>query len=78
MGYVKSDLMIPEHLSVADLAGANTRGQPWRVEVNSPLHSEIAAVPAERLEAERALRGGLPPLRAQIGKVVIRKVAPHR
>ncbi|MGH9060145.1 MAG: IS21 family transposase, partial [Acidimicrobiales bacterium] len=74
VGYVKSDLMIPEQLSVADLAGANTKARAWCVEVNSHLHSETAAVPAERLETERALLGALPSLRAQIGKVVIRKV----
>jgi hypothetical protein len=29
VGYVKSDLMIPEELSVSDLAGANAKGR-WR------------------------------------------------
>ena len=38
------------------------------------VHSEIAAVPAERLEIERTLLGELPQLRARIGKVVLRKV----
>ncbi len=38
------------------------------------MHSEIAAVPAERLEIERPLMGALPSLRAGIGKVVVRKV----
>lgn len=74
VGYVKRDLMIPEQLSVADLAGANTKARAWCVEVNSHVHSETASVPAERLETERALLGVLPSLRAQIGKVVIRKV----
>jgi hypothetical protein len=49
---VKSDLMIPEQLSVADLAGANTKGRAWCVEVNAQVHSETAAVPAERLVTE--------------------------
>ena len=38
------------------------------------MHSEIVAVPAERLEIERPLLGDLPSLRARIGKVVLRKV----
>ena len=74
VGYVKSDLMIPEELSVDDLARANTLGAAWCTEVNGVLHSDIAAVPAERLEVERALLGVLPQLRARIGKVVLRKV----
>ena len=74
VGYVKSDLMVPEELSVTDLAGANTKGAAWCCEVNAQRHSEIAAVPAERLEIERPLLGALPSLRAHIGKVVQRKV----
>jgi hypothetical protein len=38
------------------------------------VHSEICAVPFERLEKERELMGVLPSLRAQIGKLVVRKV----
>ena len=41
VGYVKSDLMIPEELSVADLAGANAKGLTWCDEVNAVMHSEI-------------------------------------
>ena len=74
VGYVKSDLMIPEELSVADLANANAKGRAWCTEVNGQLHSEIAAIPAERLELERSLLGQLPALRARIGHVVLRKV----
>ena len=74
VGYVKSDLMIPEELSVADLAHANEKGVAWCTEVNAQVHSEIAAVPADRLVTERDLLGDLPSLRARIGKVVIRKV----
>ena len=74
VGYVKSDLMIPEELDVSDLAGANAKGVAWCAEVNAEVHSEIAAVPAERLVAERELLGDLPSLRARIGKVVLRKV----
>ncbi len=74
VGYVKSDLMIPEELNVADLVTANAKGRSWCAEVNGQLHSEIAAVPAERLEIERPLLGDLPSLRARIGKVALRKV----
>jgi hypothetical protein len=74
VGYVKSDLMIPEGLSVADLAGANTAGRAWCVEVNAQVHSETAAVPAQRLVTEKTVLGPLPSLRAQIGKIVLRKV----
>jgi hypothetical protein len=74
VGYVKSDLMIPEELSVTDLAGANAKGAAWCVEVNAQVHSEIAAVPAERVVTERELLGALPSLRARTAKLVIRKV----
>jgi transposase len=74
VGYVKSDLMVPEELSVADLANANAKGLAWCNEVNAVEHSEICAVPFERLDKERELMGMLPSLRAQIGKRVLRKV----
>ena len=74
VGYVKSDLMIPEQLSVADLAEANAKGRAWCTEVNATVHSEIMAVPAERLAIEAELFGDLPSLRASIGKIVTRKV----
>jgi len=74
VSYVKSDLMIPEELSVADLPGANEKAASWCKEVNAALHSEICAIPAERLEAERPLLGELPSLRPEMGKLVQRKV----
>ena len=74
VGYVKSDLMIPEELSVTDLVGANAKGVAWCAEVNAQVHSEIAAIPIERLALERPLLGDLPSLRARIGKVAMRKV----
>jgi len=74
VGYVKSDLMVAEELSVTDLANANANGLTWCNEVNAVVHSEICAVPFERLVKERELMGVLPSLRAQIGKLVLRKV----
>jgi transposase len=74
VGYVKSDLMIPEELVVTDLARANHEARRWMEEVNGALHSEICAVPAERLATERELLGPLPSLRARLGTVVVRKV----
>jgi hypothetical protein len=74
VGYVKSDLMIPEELSVADLARANELGLSWSDEVNAVVHSEICAIPAERLVKELEVMGTLPNLRASIGKLVVRKV----
>jgi hypothetical protein len=74
VGYVKSDLMIPEELSVADVAGANDKGLAWCDEVNAVVHSEICAIPAERLVKELEVMGTLPQLRASIGKLVVRKV----
>ncbi len=70
VGYVKSDLMIPEQLSVGDLAGANAKGRAWCEEVNGVRSTpRSAAVPADRLVTERELFGTLPSLRAQIGKM---------
>jgi hypothetical protein len=66
--------MIPAELTVSDLAGANAAAIGWCAEVNAALHSEIAAIPAERLMTERELLGVLPSLRARIGKLVLRKV----
>lgn len=73
VGYAKRDLMVPQ-APFGDLAGANEAAALWCVEVNSKLHSEICAVPAERLVAERPLLHLLPSLRPAIGKVVVRKV----
>jgi hypothetical protein len=74
VGYVKSDLMIPEELVVDDLVSANAQGRVWCEEVNANVHSEIAAIPAERLDVERELLSPLPSLRPSIAKTVVRKV----
>jgi len=74
VGYAKSDLMIPAELTASDLVAANAAGVMWRAEVNAAVHSEISAVPDERLAVERNLLRPLPSLRARIGKLVLRKV----
>ena len=63
---MKSDLMIPNELTVTDLAAANTAGRAWMGEVNTVEHSQIVAVPAERLDTERPLLGPLPSNRKRV------------
>jgi len=67
VGYAKRDLIVPAGPSVTDLPAANQAAAGWCDEVNAVVHSEICAVPAERLEAERALLGPLPSLRPELG-----------
>ena len=74
VGYAKSDLMIPEELDARDLVRANELARDWMEEVNAQVHSEIYAVPNERLDVERELLGSLPQLRATLGKVLYRSV----
>ena len=73
VGYAKRDLITPQ-APFADLAAANEAGRQWCAEVNAAVHSEICAVPAERLTVELALLGALPQLRPSLGSAVIRKV----
>ena len=57
------------------LARVNARAATWCTEVNAVVHSEICAVPAQRLKSERGLLGPLPGLRLEVGpKPVARKV----
>jgi transposase len=83
VGYGKDDLLRPlllEHHDgpvgvLADLAAANDRARSWCVQVNAAVHSEIVAVPADRLEQERTLLTALPSLQLRIGAApVTRKV----
>src|SRR6266540_1789328 len=73
VGYAKTDLMVPQ-APFGDLGAANAAAAAWCVEVNAAVHSEVCAVPAERLVIERELLGPLPSLRASIGRLVTRKV----
>jgi transposase len=73
VGYAKADLMIAQ-APFGGLAAANAAAAAWCTEVNAAVHSEICAVPAERLVTERELLSPLPSLRASIGRLVTRKV----
>ncbi len=73
VGYAKADLMVPQ-APFGDLTAANDAARAWCAEVNGAVHSEICAVPAERMLTERELLGALPSLRASIGKMTTRKV----
>src|SRR6266571_763850 len=65
--------MVPQ-APFGDLAAASARAAAWCAEVNGAVHSEICAVPAERLVIERELLAPLPSLRASVGRQVTRKV----
>ena len=52
---------------LADLTSANQRAAEWCAQVNAAVHSEIAAVPDERLATEVDLLTELPSLRPVIG-----------
>jgi transposase len=73
VGYAKSDLLIGLG-PFSDLGQANTTAAAWCAEVNARVHSEISAVPDERLATERTLLGSLPGLRPTIGPVETRIV----
>jgi hypothetical protein len=70
-GYVQTDLLVPALLEPEwpTLEDGNAVARAWCAEVNGEIHSEIAAVPAERLISEREVlrplpSSGRPPLRA--------------
>ncbi len=87
VGYGKDDFLTPLLLQaggrnpaagavvLADLAGANTSAAAWCAEVNAAVHSEVAAVPSQRLITERELLTDLPSLRPSMGPApTVRKV----
>ncbi len=51
---------------LADLHAANEHAAAWCAQVNSAVHSETCAVPADRLSRERELLSPLPSLRPGI------------
>jgi transposase len=74
VGYAKRDLVVPQ-APFDDLGVANLAARQWCAEVNIVVHSEICAIPAERLASEREVMSPLPSLRPQVGRPpVTRKV----
>ena len=57
VGYAKQDLMVPQQ-PFDDLGTANRAAAAWCSEVNDAAHSEICAVPADRLAVEQPLLAG--------------------
>ena len=74
VGYAKTDLVIPSCDEWTSLGQANTAAASWCAEVNNVVHSEIAAVPADRLGEEVKVLRPLPSLRAAIQRGEARKV----
>jgi len=69
VGYAESDLVVPQ-APFGDLVAGNDAVRAWCAEVNAAVHSEICAVPAERLAREAELLAALPSLRPSIGAAV--------
>jgi transposase len=76
VGYAQRDLVVPAMAEGgwADLRVANAAARAWCAEVNGQVHSEIAAVPAERLVTERGVLRRLPSLRPPLREGEPRKV----
>jgi len=76
LGYAQRDLLVPvlTEGGFADLGAANAAACAWCAEVNGRVHSELAAVPAARLVAERELFRPLPSLRPPLRTGEPRKV----
>ena len=71
--YAQIDLVVPGG-GWASQAEANAAARVWCDEVNAQLHSEIAAVPDERLVTERQVLRRLPSLRSPLQRGEARKV----
>jgi hypothetical protein len=69
VGYAKSDLEVPAG-AWDDVASARR----WCTEVNGRTHSEICAIPAERLHEEHKAMRALPSLRPPLRRGELRKV----
>jgi transposase len=73
VGYAQSDLLCGQG-PFPSLAAGNQAAVAWCEEVNARPHSEICAVPAERLARERETLRGLPSLRPPLRQGVLRTV----
>jgi hypothetical protein len=76
VGYAKRDLLVPLEMAgdTGDLDAVNAAAGTWCSEVNGVEHSQICAVPAERLARERELLGALPSLGPRLDRATFRKV----
>ncbi|MEW1935730.1 IS21 family transposase, partial [Rhodococcus sp. NPDC079359] len=81
VGYAQRDLAVPLLTESAiadttvDVHAANAAARVWCTEVNARVHSEICAIPNDKLDEERELLSPLPSLRLEIGPPpVTRKV----
>lgn len=72
VGYAKRDVPTPD--PDADLAAWNEAAVEWCAERNGVEHSEICAVPDDRLAVEVDLLRPLPTARPRIGRAELRKV----
>ncbi len=72
VGYVKRDLVAL--LDGDDVDAANRAAPLWCLEANAAHHSEICAVPKDRLEEERKVLRPLPSLRPPLRRGELRKV----
>jgi transposase len=72
--YAKSDLVVPADDFGGGLGVGNAAAAVWCDEVNAAVHSEIQAVPNERLAVERDVLRTLPSLRPSMRHGVARKV----
>jgi transposase len=72
--YAKSDLVVPADDFAGDLTAGNAAAEAWCAEVNAAVHSEIAAIPDERLMVERDVLRALASLRPTMRLGVSRKV----
>lgn len=72
VGYAKRDVPTPD--TDSDLAAWNEVAVEWCAERNGLEHSEICAIPTDRLAVEVDLLRPLPTLRPRIGRCEIRKV----
>lgn len=73
-GYAQRDLIIAQQDRWDGIDDANAAAIGWCDEVNAAVHSEIAAVPSERLAAERKVLRPLPSLRPPLRRGEVRKV----
>ena len=73
-GYVQRDLVVSFVDGWDTVADANVAAVVWCEQVNAAVHSEIAAIPLERLEQERAVLRPLPSLRPALRRGETRKV----